>query len=107
MTYDDIKNLLDECNLPYAYDHFVEGESPDPPFVCLLLPGSDNFSADGVVYQKIDQVKIELYTNIKDPEIEEIIEAVLDKHGIFYNKSEVWIDSEKMYEVMFSFEIRR
>ena len=30
-------------------DHFAEGESPDPPFICYLLPGSDNFSADGRV----------------------------------------------------------
>lgn len=28
-------------------DHFAEGESPDPPFICYLLPGSDNYSADG------------------------------------------------------------
>ena len=68
---------------------------------------SFNVDTDGIVYQKIDQVRIELYTDIKDPEIEELVEAVLDKHGIFYDKSEVWIDSEEMYEVMFSFEIRR
>ena len=34
-------------------DHFAEGESPDPPFICYLLPGSDNFSADGRVYPSI------------------------------------------------------
>ena len=28
-------------------DHFAEGESPDPPFICYLFPVSDNFSADG------------------------------------------------------------
>ena len=33
------------------------------------------------------------------------MEAVLDEHGIFYNKSEIWIDSEKLYEVLYTFEM--
>ena len=30
---------------------------------------------------------------------------MLDKHGIFYARSEVWIESEKLYEVLYSFEM--
>jgi hypothetical protein len=30
---------------------------------------------------------------------------VLDEYGLFYDKNEVWIASEKLYEVMFSFEM--
>jgi len=48
-------------------DHFAKGKSPDPPFICYLLPGSDNFSADGWVYFRISEVRIELYTDRKDP----------------------------------------
>ena len=58
----DLLDLLTEIGLPFAYDHFAEGESPDPPFITFLLPGSDNFSADGKVYLKVDVVHIELYT---------------------------------------------
>ena len=47
---------------------------------------------------------MELYTDEKNPELEEMLEAVLDQHGIFYNKTEVWIESEKLYEVLYSFE---
>lgn len=36
---------------------------------------------------------------------EQKVEAVLDKQGIFYEKSEVWIESEKLYEVLYSFEM--
>ena len=71
-------------------DHFAEGESPDPPFICYLLPGSDNFSADWWVYFRISEVRIELYTDRKDPGAEALVETVLDDAGIFYNKSEVW-----------------
>ena len=102
---DKIMELLSKTGIPFAYDHFAEGESPNPPFICFLLPASDNFSADGQVYFKVPEVHIELYTDKKDLELEERVEAVLDEYGIFYDKNEVWIASEKLYEVMFSFEM--
>ena len=102
---DDVLTMLSEIGLPYAYHHFAEGEAPDPPFICYLTPGSDNFAADGKVYYKIDEYHIELYTNVKSPETETQLEAVLDEHGIFYDKSEVWIESERLYEVLYQFEI--
>lgn len=102
---DDLLAMLNEIGLPFAYDHFAEGESPEPPFICYLLPQSNNFSADGVVYLKISGVNIELYTDAKDFSVEQKVEAVLDTHGIFYEKSEVWIESEKLYEVLYTFEM--
>ena len=56
MTYDDITNMLKEAGLPLAYDHFAEGESPEPPFLIFLFPGSDNMFADNGVYFKISQL---------------------------------------------------
>ena len=102
---EELLQIMQEIDIPSAYDHFAEGESPDPPFICYLCPGSDNFGADGKVYYKIDEVSIELYTDEKSPATEQKVEAVLDKHGIFYDKSETWIDSEKLYEVIYEFEI--
>ena len=101
---EELLQMLEEMGLPFVYHHFAEGESPEPPFVCYLLPGSNNFSADGKVYYKINEVHIELYTDWKDLEVEQGVEAVLDEHGVFYNKSEVWIESEKLYEVLYTFE---
>ncbi len=105
MTHQEVIEMIEEVKLPYAYHHFVEGESPDPPFLVFLYPNSDNFAADGVVYFKVNQLNIELYTDIKDVELEETVEAVLDKHGIFYEKSEVWIESENLYEVLYQMEV--
>lgn len=102
---DDLMKILTESGLPFAYDHFAEGKSPEPPFICYLLPGSDHFSADGRVYFKINEVRVELYTDYKDLALEKKLEDVLDAHGIFYGKSETWIESEKLYEVLYSFEM--
>ena len=105
MTMENIVEMLQEMNIPFAYDHFAEGESPEPPFICYLIPGSDNFAADGKVYFKMNEVRIEVYTDFKDLDLESRVEGVLDGHEIFYNKSETWIQSEKLYEVMYSFEM--
>ncbi|EKB53582.1 LAGLIDADG family homing endonuclease [Falseniella ignava] len=100
-----VVNMLKEINLPYAYDHFGEGNAPNPPFICYLYTGSDNFSADGRVYLKKNQVNIELYTDKKAVTLEQTVEDVLDRYGIFYNKSEVYIESEKLYEVLYQFTL--
>lgn len=98
---DKLLEIIKAMGIPFAYDHFAEGESPEPPFICYLLPDSDNFAADGKVYFKANEVHIELYTDTKDLSVE----VVLDEHGIFYDRSEVWIESEKLYEVLYSFEM--
>lgn len=100
---DELVKIIEEMGIPFAYDHFAEGESPAPPFLCYLLPGSDNFAADGRVYYKMSEVRVELYTDFKDVSLEEKVTAVLDNHGIFYEQSEVWIEEEKLYEVAFEF----
>ena len=41
----------------------------------------------------------------KDPDAERAMEDVLDASGIFYDKTETWIDSEKLYEVLYSFDM--
>ena len=105
MTAEEVTKMITDMGLPFAYHHFAEGESPDPPFVVYLYPGADNFAADGVAYFKVNRLHIELYTDYKDIDTEEKIETVLTKYGLFYDKSEVWISSEKLYEVLYQMEV--
>ena len=105
MTYDEVITMLEEAGLPLAYDHFAEGESPEPPFLVFLYPGTDNMFADDTVYQNNDTPTTEIYTDAKDPETEVQIENILIAHALPYEKSEVWIESEKMYEVLYQTQI--
>ena len=105
MTYEEINDMMAEMGLPYAYHHFAEGESPAPPFLLFLSPGEDTFSADNVVYHSFKQLDIELYTDKKNPALEEEIEGVLTQHEIYFMKSEAWIESEKLYEVLYEMEV--
>ena len=105
MRHTEIMAMLAESELPVAYDHYAEGESADPPFICFLYPYTNHFIADGKVYDKINVVHVELYTDEKNPPLEEKLETVLDRYGIVYSKSEVWIADERLYEVLYSFEL--
>ena len=60
MTYEELTAMLKEVNLPFAYDHFAEGESPDPPFFVFLIPGEETFGADNIVYASFPEVNVEL-----------------------------------------------
>ena len=53
MSHEEVLKMVGEMRLPFAYDHFTEGESPEPPFLVFLYPKADNFSADGIAYYKI------------------------------------------------------
>lgn len=105
MIHEEVMLMVAEMKLPNAYDHFAEGESPEPPFLVFLYPRADHFAADGIVYFKTNRLNIEIYTDLKSIELEEQIEAVLDSHGIFYAKSEVWIESEHLYKVLYEMEV--
>lgn len=105
MPYEKIMEMLEEMGLPVAYHHFEEGEAPNPPFIVYLSPGSDNFSADGKVYFKMKELDIELYTDKKMPELEERLENILDAHSLFYERTETYIKSEKLYEVLYETEV--
>ena len=105
MRKTDVPALLERLGFPFAYDHFAEGEAPDPPFITFLYPESNNFAADGVVYFKKNKLHVEMYTDRKEPEREAAVEDVLDAHGLFYNKSEVWIPEERLYEVLYEMEV--
>jgi hypothetical protein len=101
----DIKAMIESLGLPIAYNHYAEGECPAPPFLAYLFPNSNNISADNIVWKSVTEVSLELYTEKKDRKTEQLVEGALTEHGIFWNKSEVYIDSEKLYEVLYSFEM--
>ena len=102
---DKLLSIISEIALPSAYDRFAEGEAPQFPYLLYLIPANNNFAADNRAYFKVNEVHIELYTDRKDLSAEQQVEAVLDRHSIFYDKSEVWIESEQLYEVLFIFDL--
>lgn len=100
-----IKGVLEQLNIPVAYSHF--NTTITPPVVVYRRSSSDNFSADNKVYQKNNNYYVELYTQYKDTELEQKLEDLFDNAEIFYEvESEDYIDSEKMYEVIYTINVQ-
>ena len=57
-----------------------------------------------MVYHKQNVYHLELYTDFKGPETENRVEKILDENEIYYEKQETYIESEKLYEVVYIFE---
>ena len=97
----NLKTLLEQLEIPVAYNHF--NQPTNPPFVVFRRYSQSNFGADNKVYEKIDNYYVELYTEFKDVELEENLENILIQADIFFNvESEDYIDSEKMYQVIYA-----
>lgn len=97
----NLKEILEQLNIPVAYDHF--NTATTPPFIAFRRYNTNNFGADNVVYKKINNYYIELYTEYKDVDLEEELEDLLTSEGIFFNvESETYIEDEKMYEIIYT-----
>ena len=99
MNEEALKALLETTGLPVAYHHFKT--PPEPPYIVYLLSYSSNFGADNKVHSQADNYQVELYTTIKDPASEKLVEDLFDANDIFWDKTETYIDSEDLYQVLY------
>ena len=92
-------NLLKSTGLPVAYHHFTS--PPSPPYIVYLFAYSSNFGADNKVHSQADNYQVELYTKTKDPAAEALIEGLFDANDIYWDKTETYIESEGLYQVLY------
>ena len=106
MTLAQLKTALEGMNDDafvgkVAYRAFPAKAAPDLPFICILETETDNFKADSKVYFKRQHVFIELYSASKDVASEDLIEAMLNANELLWDKSEEYIGTEEMYEIIY------
>ena len=104
MTLQEIYKGLEGLGYPVAYRAFAEGEVPDPPYIVYYEQGTDNFSADGIPYDIITDLDIELYTKKKDSEAEQKIIDWLTENSMYWEKEEYYIESTELLQVIFETE---
>lgn len=105
MTYDEVKTLMDSIGFPTAYLQWPIGNVPPLPYTLFYYPSSNNIAADDNVYTNVQRLNIELYTSNKSFIAEKAVEDVLNANHIVWEKSESYLDSEHMYEVLYETEI--
>ena len=91
--------LLKSTGLPVAYHHFTS--PPTPPYIVYLFSHSSNFGADNKVHSQADNYQVELYTKTKDPTSEKLVEDLFDANDIYWEKTETYIESEGLYQVLY------
>lgn len=105
MKLSEIANMIKGIGVPYAYHHFPENTGQAPPFICFYYPESRDFVADDSNYRKINALTIELYTDNKDFALEEKVEEMLISNDLVYQRTEYYIDSERMYQITYTTEV--
>lgn len=107
MTVLDIKQYLDSLNIPVAYHHFPADKNVTLPFLAYQFPGNNPFYADGYNYTDGDfyDLDIRLCTEDKNFELEQQLENILKTNEIPYYKTEAWIESEQMFEILYECEV--
>ena len=105
MKRSEVYTMLSAVGIPCAYHHFAEGSGQQPPFICFYYDSSADLMADNSNYRRIDSLTVELYTDNKDFVLEGITEAALTNAGLPWTKAEDYIDSEKMYMIVYTTEV--
>ena len=105
MSTEEITAMIESMQIPYAYHHFAEGEAPALPYLIYTYPESIPYAADGGVYVQGSSLQLELYSETRDFPIERRVEHMLDANSLVYRKSEVYIESEQLYEIIYEMEV--
>ena len=105
MRYAKVTNILANIGLPLAYREFKDQTQKVLPYIVYYYDGNDDMYADNINYQEITVLRIELYTKDKDFATERMVETALRNAGIAYSKDEVFIEDQKMYEIIYESEV--
>lgn len=106
MNAQDLYEGLLTTGYPVAYRAFKDGPKDDAdnlvwPYICYLFVGSADFMADDSNYHGAGDYQVELYTEVKDLEAEAVVEAALVTLGLSWSKTEAYLDTEDMYEILY------
>lgn len=108
MTQAELYQALGSIGLPVVYSHFDTDNNnppPSPPYLIYLFSYNNDFMADNINYKSIDNFQVELYTNKKDLASEKLVEDKFKELEMPYSKIETWIDSEKLYQVVYLIQL--
>lgn len=103
MTQAELYQALKAIGYPVAYSHFKD--TPSPPFITYQFAYSNDMMADNQNYAEISNFQVELYTADKDLAVESAVQNKLKELGLPYTKTETWIDSEKLYQIIYEIQL--
>ncbi len=103
MTQSELESTLKSLGYPVEYSNFKKAQSL--PFIVYYRIDETNISSDKKIHGKYINYKVELYTNKKDISLEHSVEAILEGIDSDYKTSEAYIESEKMYQIVYEIKV--
>ncbi len=103
MTYEELLAVLKPVGIPWAYHHWEN--PPAPPYGVYLDGPYDPFHADNRNYFNAHQIRLEIYSTVRDPALDAKVEAVLSAAEIPYEADFDHLESEALYESIFEIEV--
>lgn len=101
---DRLKEVLESLGFPIAYYEF-EKEPESIPYIAYYLNETKNTYADNSVLIGTNTYFVELYTDIRDSEIEKKVENALNKNEIGWDKEINFDESEALYQITYTVNI--
>lgn len=103
MTYDELLALLAPVGIPWACHHW--DAPPAPPYGVYLSGPYDPFQADDQNYYNARQIRLEIYSPVRDPDLDARVEEALTGANIPYDADFEYLESEGLYETIFEIEV--
>lgn len=103
MTHKELKKLLEVPGYPVAYYAFKKSKTP--PFLAFVREDNESIPADDSVYASWHNYRVELYTDEKNPDVEEVFENLFKENDIYYDVEETYVESERLHLVIFRIQI--
>ncbi len=98
----DVKAMLEETGLKVAENCFLR--PPALPYIVFLE--NSNFSgADNKICLLERDITVELYSSKIEREKEKAVEEILIKNSVEFSKERTWIDSEKIFQTVYDFNL--
>ncbi len=105
MTLTELYQALATLGLPVAYSHFPVGSAPQPPYIVYLHAFGSDLMADNTNYLGVGNYQVELYSKTKDATNETAIQTLLKSKGLPYRKTEAWLASEGLRQVVYEIQL--
>ena len=96
-----VLNSIEAFTNKVTYRAFPVGDAPDLPFICYMATDTNNLAADCKVYQVVQDVDIELYTETKDVVAEQMVENALNDAMIPWEKSEDYLEDQQCFMITY------
>lgn len=96
-----VLNSIEAFTNKVTYRAFPVGDAPELPFICYMATDTNNLAADCKIYQVVQDVDIELYTENKDLTSESAVENALNAASVPWEKTEVYIEEQECYMITY------